>query len=178
MNAQPCWRRYAWHALTPVILAIAYGSFDGSSGPARSAVARVDARTGEVQQLADLGLPGGAEHRGRDQHVVVQEIGRPVEIRLNAADRAGGVDHVLRPAVGKPCLDRLQVAKINLAAGSNQDIIESCLLQPPHDGRADQSAVPGNVDARVTVHGLGPGTGQVCTVLPRPTFSYSFSIQR
>ena len=41
MKSQPYWRRYAWHRRMPEILAIAYGSFVGSSGPLNSCSSRI-----------------------------------------------------------------------------------------------------------------------------------------
>ena len=57
--------------------------------------------------------------------------------------------------LGDEVEDGVAVAQVDLGRGGADEVGEALVLEVAPDGRADQAAVPGDVDARV--NGRGPG---------------------
>ena len=98
------------------------------------------------------GLDDGAV----DQHVVVEELGRPGGVRHDAADGAGDEEHVVGAVGLEPVVDRRLVTEIELVAAGREDLVVTGRFEPAHDRRADQSGVAGDEDAGVLGDGERP----------------------
>ena len=88
-------------------------------------------------------------HGGVDHHVVVDEIGRPVGVGPDAADRAGNQIHVVGAVGSEPVVDGRLVAEVELVAAGGEDVREAGVLEPADNGGADQAVVPRDVDLGV-----------------------------
>ena len=150
----------------PAILATAYASLVGSSGPVSryssligcGQLARVDARAAEIEQLLHAVHVGRVHHGRVDQHVVVDELGRARRVRHDAADRAGGEHDVLRPVRAEPVVHRRLVAQVELIAAGGQHVAEASRLEAAHERRPDEAAMPGDEDASGLVHSSCSGS--------------------
>ena len=108
----------------PEILAIAYGSFVGSSGPVRRClldhrlrgVARVDARAPEIQKPLHAVHVAGMRDRGVNHQVVVDELGRTRGVGEDAANRAGDQEDVLGTVRLEPVVHGRLIAQVELVA--------------------------------------------------------------
>ncbi len=138
----------------PAILASAYPSFVGSSGPLEQLILRdrlpgvtgVDAARSEVEKLLHADAVGGVDDRGVDHQIVVEELGRIRVVGMDAADLSGRQDDLLGPVVGHPLLDLALVAKVDLVTGCGQNVVETTLVQTAKERRPHQSTVPSDED--------------------------------
>ena len=125
MKSHPYCLRYAWHSLMPAILAIAYHSLVGSSGPVSSCssvigcvgIAGIDARRTQVQQLRRVELVSRVHHGAVDHHVVVDELRRSRAVGHDSADRASDEEHVLGPVRLEPVRHLGLIAQVELVLG-------------------------------------------------------------
>jgi hypothetical protein len=108
-------------------------------------VARIDAGRAEKQQLLDPAAPGAMDDVGLDRQIVVDELGRPAVVRLDAADRRGRHDDRLGPHVGQPGLDVALAPEIDLRPAHREDLAVF-VRQPPDQRGADHAAVAGHPD--------------------------------
>ena len=116
------------------------------------AFARVDARAAEVEQLLHAVHVRRVHHGRVNHHVVVDELGRARRVRHDPADRAGDEEDVLRPVRAEPVVHRRLVAQVELIAGGGQDVAEAFRLEPAHERRPDEAAMPGDEDASGLIH--------------------------
>ena len=108
---------------------------------------RVDARRPEEQQPVDIGGVRGLKQVGLDAQVVVEEVHRGGRVGHDPADLRGGHDHY-RGLRGEDRVEGgISIAQVDLSRAPADQIGEPLRLQvAPHRG-ADESVVPGHVDA-------------------------------
>ena len=94
----------------------------------------------------------GVHHRGVNQHVVVDELGRPGRVGHDAADGAGDEVDVLGPVGAEPVVDRGLVAQVELVARCGQDVAGAARLEQPHERGSDEPAMAGDEGPGVLVH--------------------------
>ena len=92
------------------------------------------------------------EHEHLDQRVVAYEVGGVPVVRQDAADLRGGEEDELGTLRGEEALDVLLPGQVDLGTRRKEQVVEAVLPESSHDGGADEPAVPGNPDARVTRH--------------------------
>lgn len=114
---------------------------------------RVDAARPEEHQPRHTVLPRAVDHIGLDHQVVADELRRVAVVGDDAADLGSGEEHILRLVFGKEGVGRGGVGQIEFGVRPLEDVRIAFRLEIADDGRADQTAVAGYVDARVLVHG-------------------------
>ena len=105
----------------PAILAIAYHSLVGSSGPGQQRLFldrlrrkfRIDAGRAEKHQAVDAGEVRGMNDIGLDCQIVVNEIGGEGVVGIDAADLGGGKDDGVRTILLEPDFDANLIAQID-----------------------------------------------------------------
>ena len=118
---------------------------------------RINARGAHQQQLLDLGATRCLDHVRLDHQVVVDELGWPGVVGIDAADPSGGQEHRLWPHIAHPALELLGAAQVDGITRSGHDLA-ALALQAAHDGAAYEAAMAGNPDALIAqrvgrVHG-------------------------
>ena len=116
-------------------------------------VARVNARASEIQELLGAKQMRRMHHCGVDHHVVVDELGGSCRVGENTAHGAGNEIHEFRAIGAEPVINGRLVAQVELIARGRQDIRITEILQPSHNGGADQPAVTGDEN---------PGSRHLC----------------
>ena len=125
----------------PAILAIAYHSLVGSSGPGQQRVfrdrlrrqLRIDARRAEKQHLLDARGVGGPRDVRGDHQIVVEEVGRIGGIGVNAADLRRGHENGLRPGL-------LEKA-IHLVLADQIDVGHAVAVMTVQDSRSSRRTI-------------------------------------
>lgn len=112
----------------------------------------VDAAGAEEHEPRNAVLPRAVDHVGLDREVVADEFGRVAVIGDDATHLGRGQEQVFRPVLGEEAIDRCGVGQIEFGVGALQDVRVALALKIADDGRADQTAVAGDVDAGVLVH--------------------------
>ncbi len=121
MKSQPNWRRHAAASLMPAILAMAYHSLVGSSGPVKQrvfaqwAVARISGRCRTIPERAALrrrpaARPGSGWPRSSGSRKKLAGRGR---IGQDPADLRRGQEHRMRPLSLHPGLDLVLAQQVN-----------------------------------------------------------------
>ena len=139
----------------PAILAIAYGSLVGSSPPRHQVIfldgllrqARIDAGRAEEQQLPHAGAPGFVDDVGFHQQVVVDEVGRIGIVGVDAADLGRRQVDLVDALAAEECAYLSLVGQFQFVVAARDQVGMAARLQGAHDGRADQAAVTGDIDA-------------------------------
>ena len=111
----------------------------------------VDAARAEEHEARHAVLPGAVDHVGLDRQVVADELGRVAVVGNDAAHLGCCQEHVFRFVFGKEGIDRCGVSKIEFGVGALQDVRVALRLEIADDGRADQAAVAGYIDARFKI---------------------------
>lgn len=111
----------------------------------------VDAARAEEHEARDTVLPGTVDHVGLDRQVVANELGRIAVVGDDAAHLGRGQEHVFRPVFSEEGIDRCGVGQIEFGVGALQDVRVALGFQITDDGRADQTAVAGYIDARFKI---------------------------
>jgi len=88
---------------------------------------------------------GGLDDVGLDHQIVVEEVGRPRVVGVDAADGGRGNEHQLRPGRRHPLLDLTLAAQVHLLAADGENLAR-LLGQPPAQRRADHTAMAGDPD--------------------------------
>ena len=141
----------------PAILAMAYHSLVGSSGPVSSASSRIgcgrqlgiDAGRAEEQQLLDAGAVGGMDDVRLDHQVVVEEIGG-IACRWPGCRRPWprqGRRHAAALGLDPAPRRRPDGADRASPRSDGQDRRQSSLASRRTMRRADHAAMPGDPDA-------------------------------
>ena len=118
------------------------------------AVSRVDAGAPEVEQPLGTMQPAGFHDRGVDHQVVVDELRRARAVGQDPPDRAGDQKDVLGLVGLEPVVHRRLVAEIELVTRRAEDPGEPGVGQASHEGRADQTAVAGDIDSCRAIEGV------------------------
>ena len=136
----------------PAILARAYHSLVGSSGPVSSASSvigcgasfGIDAGRTQEQQLFHACLVRGMDDGGFDRQIVETGI-RPASVVGDDAAHLGGGQQHASGLVGVQQADRAGARKSSLARSTVRTVQFS--WQPAHQGGADHAAMAGHPDA-------------------------------
>lgn len=112
---------------------------------------RVDAAGTEEHEAGHAVLPRAVDHVGLDRQVVADELGRVAVVGDDAAHLGRSQEHVFRFVFGKEGIDRRGVGQIEFGVGALQDVRVALGFQITDDGRADQTAVAGYIDARFKI---------------------------
>ena len=78
--------------------------------------------------------------------VLEEELAREIAVGLDAADFGGRQKDVFRSFTGKEVVDRLGVAKVDLAGTLADEVLVSPPFQAPPDGASGQAVVASDVD--------------------------------
>ena len=116
--------------------------------------ARIDAGAPQKQQLVHPVGMRRLDDIGLHHQVVVDEVRRVGTVGVDAPDQGGRQDHLVRLLGGKEMPHGRLVGEIEFGMGAHQQPLGRMpfLQQPADDGRADHTAMSGDVDERV-VHG-------------------------
>lgn len=112
---------------------------------------RVDATGSEEHKACDAVLPRAVDHVGLDRQIVADELGRVAVVGDDAAHLGRSQEHVLRLVLGKEGVCRLGVGQVQFSVGALQDVRVALGFQITDDGRADQTAMAGYIDARFKI---------------------------
>lgn len=112
---------------------------------------RVDATGSEEHEACDAVLPRAMDHVGLDGQVVADELRRVAVVGDDAAHLGRGQEYVFRPVLGKEGVCRCGVGQIEFGVGALKDVRVALGFQVTDDGRTDQAAVAGDVDARFKI---------------------------
>lgn len=100
-------------------------------------VARVDARTAEVQQFLHAAFVRRTQHGRVNQQIVIQEVGRILTVRQDAADFSGDMNDILRLVFLDPAPHGLLISQIKLAATDRENVLKLSRLQSANDRGPD-----------------------------------------
>src|SRR5262249_53243060 len=115
-------------------------------------LARIDARAAEEEQLLDAGFRRGVNDVRGDDDVLVQEVGLLRGIGDDAADARRGDEDELRLLFAEEAVHAALIEQVELRARAGDDVHVPFALELAHDGRADEAAMAGNVDAAALFH--------------------------
>lgn len=105
--------------------------------------ARIDARGTEQHQLLDAGAARGLHDVRLDHQIVVDELGRPRVVGVDAADPRRRQEHRLRPGLAQPAFELLGIAQVHRLARGRHDLA-ALAFEAAHQRAADQPAMAGD----------------------------------
>lgn len=111
----------------------------------------VDAARTEEHEARHAVLPRAVDHVGLDRQIVADELGRVAVVGDDAAHLGRGQKYVFRPVLSEEGIDRSGVGQIEFGVGALQDVRIALALKVADDGRANQTAVAGYIDARFKI---------------------------
>lgn len=112
---------------------------------------RVNAARPEEHQPRHAMLPRAVDNIGLDHQVVADELRRVAVVGDDAADLGSGEEHILGLVFGKEGVGRGRVGQIEFGVRPLEDVRIAFRLEIADDGRADQTAVAGYIDARFEI---------------------------
>src|SRR3990170_8490957 len=89
---------------------------------------------------------------GPDSQVVIDEFGRVMAVRPDAADPGGGQKDIFRTFGRKESAGDGGVTQVKLPAGTQEQVVVAFSVQFSNKRRADESRMPGNVYFRILFH--------------------------
>ena len=105
----------------------------------------VDAGGAEEEQFLHTMGVGVFYHVALHLHVLHDEVGAVERVGHDAAHKGCGEDHGVGAFLVEEGLDSLLVGEVELAVGAAHQIVVAARLEIVPDGRAHESAVPGDV---------------------------------
>jgi hypothetical protein len=88
----------------------------------------------------------------RDLKVFLDELRRKGVVRQNAAHLGSRYENVMRTLLCEELLDGNVIPEIELLVRPQDKVFESERSQTSHESRANEPAVPRNVDLRIVIH--------------------------
>ena len=113
---------------------------------------RVDAGASQEEQLLHVVAVALVDHVELDLEVLMDELGLGTGVGKYPADLCSSEEDVLRAFLFEERGDGPLVAQIQLLVRPHDEVVESLLSQPPHDGGPHHAPVAGDIDTVVLVH--------------------------
>ncbi len=119
-------------------------------------VARVDARAAEEEQPADAREARRIEYRGLNHEIRVDEFPSMGLVSQDPADARRGEYDAVRPLALEKSPDREGIHEVERGPRRGEDVRVPVGREPSQERRADEAAVPGDVDPGLLIVALRP----------------------